>query len=759
MSRRRNRRPQSSLWRREPPNKEDDNIPATTSPVVVTPDEASVENGPKKEPTLPKELARVALTEPLNCKNDHKNNNNTPLSLHLKAVDDAPLEDCGSIGFEASPTSLSLPIGSPRSTVSYDRSSAPLVDTTYETSSAENSVPQPADLLLVSASVGVGAALVGEATVGAADEEDRGWRSRGLSSDLSSTGALEDDLINKKVVVIPELLKIDQNMFVLNFKFNQDGTCFVASTTQGFRVYTSRPLSEFARREVAKEEPPDPPASEISTTCPGDIKNEETDEPSDGLISIFPSRCKNYAIKLVAMLYRSHSFALVTAAEPQKVLLWNDRERRAIGWIRCRYPVLDIAMRREVIAVVTAHAVYVYLSGTVSPLHVIPTGHNPNGIVALSTAPDTPWVLCCPALTPGGVRVQQGVAPDQPATATIPVGPLVFQAHQSQVALLSLNYKGTMVASASTQGTVIRISATVDGTPLREFRLGVIPHAVSCIAFRRDDAFIAVASNSETIHIFKMEEGQVVVDSSQQQRTNNSSRVWSNIGAAVLGQGREVLRSVFPRYFTPARAFATLALQPEADVRACGRHALLLHIRSTQCETCLSQHHKKKLFSAPQQYDTSNTVIGGLKRASCTVVNNLTAVGVDNNRRRSNCEFQSTVAASCTSSGPQVTFTGESSNHLFIVHHDGFVYEARFDAVVGGRCRLLSMAPWFAPRTDFSILGSCGDERLLTADDDDGCVIGGPDAATLFRSSNNNIKEDSSSSSSCDKLSSSQLQQ
>lgn len=80
------------------------------------------------------------------------------------------------------------------------------------------------------------------------------------------------------------------NVFVNNFRFNQDGSCFAASTTEGFRVFTCSPLSEFARREH---------------------NNYQLGTPIDP--------CGDGRINLVAMLYRSHSFAFVTHKEPKKV--------------------------------------------------------------------------------------------------------------------------------------------------------------------------------------------------------------------------------------------------------------------------------------------------------------------------------------------------------------------------------------------------------------------------------------------------------
>lgn len=77
-----------------------------------------------------------------------------------------------------------------------------------------------------------------------------------------------------------------------------------------------------------------------------------------------------------------------------------------VGTIRCHHFVRNVLLGREVIAVVTENAVYLYLAGTVTPLHVLATGYNPQGLCALSSDANTPWTVACPAITPGAVRIQ-----------------------------------------------------------------------------------------------------------------------------------------------------------------------------------------------------------------------------------------------------------------------------------------------------------------------------------------------------------------
>lgn len=154
---------------------------------------------------------------------------------------------------------------------------------------------------------------------------------------------------------------------------------------------------------------------------------------------------------------------------------------------------------REVIAVVTENAVYVYLAGTVTPLHVLATGFNPQGLCAVSSDATTPWTLACPTITPGALRIQTSDTVENH-------GGFVFQAHQNPLGCISLNPSGSLVGTASHLGTVIKIFRTSDGSRLYELRLASVPREIRGIAIRGDGHFVMATSNSLKVHIFKLDE-------------------------------------------------------------------------------------------------------------------------------------------------------------------------------------------------------------------------------------------------------------
>lgn len=83
----------------------------------------------------------------------------------------------------------------------------------------------------------------------------------------------------------------------------------------------------------------------------------------------------------------------------------------------------------------------------------------------------------------------------------------MIHAHDSPLAALAFSPNGLRIATASEKGTVIRIFSVTDGAKLFEFRRGVKRCvSISCLSFSMCGQFLSCSSNTETVHIFKLEE-------------------------------------------------------------------------------------------------------------------------------------------------------------------------------------------------------------------------------------------------------------
>jgi WD40 repeat protein len=259
------------------------------------------------------------------------------------------------------------------------------------------------------------------------------------------------------------------------------------------------------------------------------------------------------------MLYRTNLLALTghhsTASHsqypPNKVLIYDDHSQRTIGELSFRQKVLATKLRRDRIVVVLRDRVYVYNFSDLSLLDKVHTGDNPGGLIGLSldnwgvgggsgggnserggggeraidvlgvnnVGARNGMVLACPSTQRGQVRVElYGLR----RTTFI-------DAHESALGALALSVDGSLLATASERGTVIRLydtrGVTVGGgrvssvvsasvgtgsttavsssVPLREFRRGVERATISCLTFSLDSCWLGCASDHGTVHIFQ----------------------------------------------------------------------------------------------------------------------------------------------------------------------------------------------------------------------------------------------------------------
>lgn len=81
---------------------------------------------------------------------------------------------------------------------------------------------------------------------------------------------------------------------------------------------------------------------------------------------------------------------------------------------------------------------------------------------------------------------------------------LVIAAHKNNIAALTLSSDGTLLATASDKGTIIRIFSAETGIKLYQFRRGTYQTKVFSMSFSADNKFLVVCCASKTVHIFKL---------------------------------------------------------------------------------------------------------------------------------------------------------------------------------------------------------------------------------------------------------------
>lgn len=433
------------------------------------------------------------------------------------------------------------------------------------------------------------------------------------------------------------------NVYLLSYSFNQDHSCFVCGTTSGFRVFTTSPVCECHRREHAAVQ------------------------------------FRNRSVSLVAMLFKTNIFAMVTSSHSDpnggrsKIQIWDDQKWAFVCELRCRNEVKGVVLRRDVIAMVCEYAIYVYRCDKMSVILHLTTTTNARGLCVLAPASE-PWILCCPGQSTGAVRVQVG----QEDRATH-----VFTAHDSALQALAVNANGTLVATASEHGSVVKVWQTSDGQLFYRLRRGARPTTISCLTFRSDDRFLAVASSSPTVHVFQLDPDH---------------------GGELDG---DRAASASPREEDMPPADASPDRRRSEDLRDGSLESIATRIQAAAA-----------VASRAAAGVAAETVSGVVKGLMPRYLDDRWAVAkfripdVD-------ASGQPVVDTRCKQAnicGPLVAFD-KTEARFFILHYSGVLYECGFDdlAPPGGsaqECSLLNATTWFAVRPDFKVQSPVG--RMAT---------------------------------------------
>nr|XP_018260341.1 autophagy-like protein 18 Atg18 [Kwoniella dejecticola CBS 10117]OBR82499.1 autophagy-like protein 18 Atg18 [Kwoniella dejecticola CBS 10117] len=227
------------------------------------------------------------------------------------------------------------------------------------------------------------------------------------------------------------------------------------------------------------------------------------------------------ATGIVEMLFCTSLVALVGAADtqpsnsPRKLQIVNTKRQSTICELIFPTSVLSVKMNRKRLIVVLENEIYIYDISTMKLLHTIETGPNPNAVCALSSSSEHSY-LAYPSPAPSASSAPLSsnavpAAPPAPTTGdvllfdTISLSALnVIQAHKAPIAALALNASGTMLATASDKGTVVRVFSVPDAKKLWQFRRGTQSAKIFSMNFNLASSLLAVSSDSSTIHIYKL---------------------------------------------------------------------------------------------------------------------------------------------------------------------------------------------------------------------------------------------------------------
>ncbi|OBZ87290.1 Autophagy-related protein 18 [Choanephora cucurbitarum] len=286
---------------------------------------------------------------------------------------------------------------------------------------------------------------------------------------------------------------------------------------------------------------------------------------------------------IVEMLFCTSLVALVGAGEhpafsPRQLQIINTKRQTTICELSFPTAILAVKMNRRRLIVVLEELIYLYDISNMKLLHTIETNPNPQAICALSPSSENCFIAY-PArsssspFSPNSNNSSYLSGDVELFDALGPQTTNIVQAHKSPISCISMNSEGTLLATASEKGTVIRIFSTLDATKVYQFRRGSYAAKIYSMSFNLVSSLLCVSSDTDTVHIFKLSSNGSPVDKDKEARGRSASvgqmlrRSSMHLGRNLAGSVGSYLPEVLTEMWEPTRDFASLKL-PSGGVRS-----------------------------------------------------------------------------------------------------------------------------------------------------------------------------------------------
>lgn len=306
--------------------------------------------------------------------------------------------------------------------------------------------------------------------------------------------------VYKQISVLLNCLAMENDVNKINYiSFNLDSTCFNVGLSCGFAIYNADPLK--LRFQVLDK---------------GDIK-------------------------IVEVLFKTNMVAFVGSEKnetyPPNVLnVWDDQNSRVIGLLRYNEEIKCVKMRTDKIVVMTIKHIHVVDMKNFAEIERFDVeGYSPHCDICSISANKNNTVLAWKSGTIGHVNVKIFENNKH----------YVIKCHNSAIKYLTLNINGSLLATASMKGTLIRIFNTKTGQKIHEVRRGTVPAKIYSITFNRESSYIAVTSDKGTAHLFEIK--------NKNQTMNGTHNKQSSLS---------FMSSLLPSYFSSEWSFCQIQISP-----------------------------------------------------------------------------------------------------------------------------------------------------------------------------------------------------
>lgn len=258
-------------------------------------------------------------------------------------------------------------------------------------------------------------------------------------------------------------------------------------------------------------------------------------------------------VYIVERLFSSSLVVVVSHSKPRQMNVFHFKKGTEICNYNYSSNILSIRLNRQRLVVCLEEAIYIHNIKDMKLLKtLLDTPRNASGLCALSINHSNSFLAY-----PGSSSAGEIVVYDANMLKT----ECSIPAHDSPLAAIAFSPPGTKLASASEKGTVIRVFSIPEGQRLYEFRRGMKRYvSINSLVFSTDCQFLCVSSNTETVHVFRLE-----VPLERLEETSS----WSGYMGKMFTAASNYLPAQVSDMMNQDRAFATVRLPFSGHKNTC----------------------------------------------------------------------------------------------------------------------------------------------------------------------------------------------
>ena len=224
------------------------------------------------------------------------------------------------------------------------------------------------------------------------------------------------------------------------------------------------------------------------------------------------------------MLKKSNILALVGGGQlpkfsKNKITIWDDHLGKVMSQIRLNSNIIKVRIREDCLIGVLIDKIFIININTLETIDILETFNNQNGIFSLSYNLNELHIAFPLPKIKGKVKIEEYLVSNNfQKKNEIKIIP----AHESNIAYININNEGTILATASDKGTLIRLFNISTKEIITELRRGTKNVKINCLAFYSNNEFIGCTSDGLTVHIFDIHEVNKVIEKNEGKNKENN---------------------------------------------------------------------------------------------------------------------------------------------------------------------------------------------------------------------------------------------